>query len=108
MKNRDCNISLVMCLQIAVFLSVEPRITSKQCASPVTEGDNATLHCSAIGNPSPNIAWIKVSTRETVSFSGMLFIEDIKRNKSGSYECLAWNGIGNNNTNSCTVDVHCE
>ena len=98
-----------MCLRIAaVFLSVEPRITSKQCESPVTEGDNATLHCSAIGNPSPNIAWIKVSTRETVSYSGMLFIEDIKRNKSGSYECLAWNGIGNNNTNSCTVDVHCE
>ncbi|XP_078379803.1 hemicentin-1-like isoform X4 [Oculina patagonica] len=84
----------------------EPSITSQQCSSPVTEGDNATLHCNATGNPLPNIAWIKTSTKRTVSYTEILFIEDIKRNESGSYECLAWNGIGNNSTNSCTIDVH--
>ncbi|KAJ7376165.1 hypothetical protein OS493_036544 [Desmophyllum pertusum] len=66
-----------------------------------TEGDNATLHCNATGNPLPGVAWIRASTRGIVSYSKMLFMEDIKRNRSGSYECLAWNGIGKNSTNSC-------
>ena len=103
-----CNIVSCLCTSIDVFLVVEPSVTSQQCSSPVTEGDNATLHCNATGNPLPSVAWIRASTRGIVSYSKMLFMEDIKRNRSGSYECLAWNGIGKNSTNSCTIDVHCK
>ncbi|KAJ7380981.1 Hemicentin-1 [Desmophyllum pertusum] len=91
---------------VNITVHFEPSVTSQLCSSPVTEGDNATLHCNATGNPLPSVAWIRASTRGIVSYSKMLFMEDIKRNKSGSYECLAWNGIGKNSTKSCTIDVH--
>ena len=90
------------------FFADEPSVTSQKCPSPVTEGDNVTLHCNATGNPVPSIAWIRASTRKTVSYSEMLFIGSIMRKESGKYECLAWNGIGNNSTKSCTIDVHCK
>ena len=80
----------------------------QQCLSPVTEGANATLYCNATGNPAPSIVWIRGSTGLVVSSNNMLTIEAIKRNESGSYKCRAWNGIGKNSTNSCTVDVHCK
>ena len=81
---------------------------TQQCPSPVTEGNNAKLHCNATGNPVPSIAWIRASTRKTVSYSEMLIIGGITRNESGKYECLAWNGIGNNSTATCIVDVNCK
>ena len=80
----------------------------QQCSSPVAEGDTATLYCNATGNPAPSLAWIRGGTGEVVSYNQMLVIESIKRNESGSFECLAWNSIGNNITKSCTVDVQCK
>ena len=91
-----------------VFFLDAPTATIQQCSTPVTEGNNATLYCNATGNPAPNITWIRKSTRQVVSANKVLVIEAIKSNGSGSYECLAWNGIGNNSTNSCTVDVYCK
>ena len=90
------------------YFAVEPTVTIQQCVSPLTEGDNTTLHCNATGNPVPDVAWIRKETNEIVSSNNMLHIPDVKRNQSGDYECLAWNGIGNNSTSSCFVDVHCK
>jgi len=85
----------------------EPSATVQQCFTPVTEGDNATLHCNATSNPAPSIAWIRASTREVAAYNEVyMSLEAITRSESGSYECLAWNGIGNNSTKSCTIDVH--
>ena len=86
-----------------------PNVTIQQCSTPVIEGENATLQCSATGNPVPSTAWIRKSTGEVVSYNETLIFPNIKRNESsGNYECLAWNGIGNNSTKFCTFDVHCK
>ena len=82
-------------------------MTIQQCSTPVTEGDNATLYCNATGNPVPNITWIK-GGEVLLSHTEMLAIAKISRSESGSYECLAWNGIGKNGSKSCTIDVHCK
>ena len=81
-------------------------MTIQQCSTPVTEGHNATLYYNATGNPVPNTAWIRAGQVETNN--KMLVLAAIKRNESGNYECLAWNGIGNNSTKSCTIDVQCK
>ena len=86
----------------------EPTVTIQQCSTLVTEGNNATLRCIASGNPVPSTGWIRKSIREVVSYNDMLILPNIKRNESGSYECLTWNGIGNNSTASCTIDVQCK
>ena len=71
------------------------------------EGRNASLECATTGIPVPSIAWIRASTREVVSYNKTLVIEAVQRNQSGSYQCLAWNRVGNNSV-SCTIDVHCK
>ena len=91
-----------------MFLSDVPTVTTQNCSSPVTEGDNATLNCYVTGSPAPSSAWIRASTREVLSNNKTHMITAVKRNESGSYECLAWNGIGNNSTKSCTIDVQCK
>ncbi|XP_022803692.1 uncharacterized protein LOC111341014 isoform X2 [Stylophora pistillata] len=83
-----------------------PSITSVQCPSALTEGDNVKLVCNFTGNPLPSVVWNRANTRETLSNREILFIEDIKRSDSGRYECLAWNGIGNNSREFCEVDVN--
>ena len=88
-----------------------PTVTIQQCSTSVTEGDNATLYCNATGIPVPNTAWIRASTGDILSNQKaytVYMITDIKRSESGSYKCLAWNGIGNNGTKSCTIDVNCK
>ena len=78
----------------------------QQCSTPVIESKNARLYCNATGNPVANITWIKGG--EVLSHTKMLAITNISRSESGSYECLAWNGIGKNGSKSCTIDVHCK
>ena len=90
-----------------MFSTDEPSVTIQQCSTPVTEGKNATLQCTATGNPAPNITWIRASTGEVVSYNKMISITAISRRESGSYDCLAWNAIGNN-SKTCTMDVHCK
>lgn len=63
-----------------------------------------TFHCNAIGNPVPNIAWIKdgktVETGSALSFK-------TSRNQSGEYWCSANNGLKTVNT-SVNLDVQCK
>jgi len=84
----------------------KPRATIQQCPTPIIEGDNATLFCNVTGNPAPNITWIRKSTREVVAYTEILSLEAITRNEIDSYECLTWNGIGDDSAKSCTIDVH--
>ena len=84
-----------------------PNVAIQQCSTPVHEGESATHYCNATGNPAPSTAWFKKSTGE-VLYNKTLILPNIKRNESGIYECLAWNGIGNNSTKSCTIDVYCK
>ena len=100
--------SEILVLLSLQFFSVPSSVMIQQCLSTVVEGANATLYCNATGNPVPSVAWIRASTGEVVSSNKVLAIKDIKRNESGSYQCLAWNGIASNSTKSCTVDVQCK
>ena len=98
----ECDLILL----IDLFLPDSPIVTIQQCSTPVSEGDNATLYCNATGNPVPNTAWINAG--KVVSYSKRHVIANISRDQAGSYECLAWNGIGDNGTMSCLIDVQCK
>ena len=101
----------IMARHLTLFVScfaVEPTVIIQQCASPLTEGANTTLYCNVTGNPTPSVAWIRKETNKIASSNNVLHITDVQRNQSGDYECLAWNGIGDNSTNSCFVDVQCK
>ncbi|XP_022803747.1 peroxidasin homolog [Stylophora pistillata] len=91
---------------VKITVLFPPSITSRQCPSAVTEGHSVKLLCNFTGNPLPSVAWNRANTRKTLSNREVLFIEHIKHNDSGRYECLAWNGIGNNSTEFCEVDVN--
>ena len=93
---------------ISNFLSVEPSVTIEHCPTKVTEGDNATVSCNATGSPTPETAWIREKTGEVLSYSEIYQITGISRNEAGAYVCLAWNGIGKNNSKSCLVAVQCK
>ncbi|XP_068685500.1 hemicentin-1-like [Montipora foliosa] len=90
---------------VTISVLYKSAVTLQQCPTPVLEGSSATLYCNATGNPAPSITWIRAGTGKVVSRSGRLHIAVINRNESDVYECHAWNGIGNNDTESCTIDV---
>ena len=93
---------------ISNVLSDEPNVTIKHCSTNVTEGDNAAVSCNATGSPTPETAWIREKTGEVLSYSKIHQITGINRNEAGAYLCLAWNGIGKNNSKSCLVVVQCK
>ena len=92
-------------LIIYFFIADTPRLTLRPSDTTITEGNNATFHCIATGNPTPQITWTKdgkaVSTGETLSF-----VTD--RNQSGEYWCLAENGLNLTVNASAILDVQCE
>ena len=79
-----------------------------QCPSSLTEGSNVTLHCNATGNPPPNITWIWQDTGDVLGSSEQLTLTAVNPNQAGTYQCQAWNGIGNNSTRTCSLDVLCK
>jgi len=64
-----------------------------------------TFHCAAIGNPTPNIKWIKDGT--TVGNEDILSFK-AKRGDSGKYWCTADNGLGATVNTSAYLDVQCK
>lgn len=71
----------------------------------MVENDEATFHCTAIGNPVPDIIWIKdgktVGARDTLTFTAL-------RRHSGKYWCSVDNGLGEAVNASVDLDVQCE
>ena len=103
-----CLESFLLRKAISNVLSDEPNVTIEHCPTAVTEGDNATVSCNATGSPTPETAWIREKTGEVLSYSKIYQITGISRNEAGAYVCLAWNGIGKNNSKSCLVVVQCK
>ena len=62
------------------------------------------FYCAAIGNPVPQIVWMKNGNvegfEETLSF-------EAKRSHSGEYWCSASNGLGEAANASADLDVQC-
>ena len=75
---------------------------SRPANQSVQEGDEASFHCGAMGNPTPKISWFKdgrsVGTGNTLSFVAF-------RNRSGEYWCSAHNGLGSAINASARLNV---
>ena len=93
---------------IFLFLIDEPLVLNLECPTSIIEGYNATLHCNATGNPPPNINWIRKETGDVLGTNEQLTLTAVNRSKAGTFQCLAWNGIGKNSTRTCSPDVYCK
>ena len=68
----------------------------------VPRGQSIVLHCSANGDPKPDIEWRKngvpLELTKVTSFQGkkeILFIQNLKAEDTGLYLCSARNIVGN-------------
>ena len=90
---------------VSIFCLVAPGLITEPVDQTVTESENVTFHCNAIGNPTPKISWMKdgktVAEGKTLSF-------ETNRNQSGKYWCLAENGLNSTVNASATLDVQCK
>ena len=95
-----------------IYLTDPPEFSSFSSDVVVVEGDpSVTLECIADGVPTPNINWNKVYANG--SDSGVLGTENqfnlaTNRKKSGTYRCIAYNGIGTTPNRTVKVEVNCK
>jgi len=63
------------------------------------EGLPITIKCPVVGNPVPNVRWMKDSapldTERAVAEGNLLHIENSRQEHSGNYTCVAHNYAGN-------------
>ena len=91
------------------FFSDEPTITLSTAAPiPVREGSNAVMSCTAEGNPTPQIMWLRFNYRlgdnvkhlvemyaaGEMKITARLTVTNTTREDSGRYRCLARNKVG--------------
>ena len=95
--------NLLVCL-FSLFPD-QPSFTSRPSNQTVIEGTNVTFLCTATGNPTPTIKWMKngtsMSEKDTLAF-------ETSRNDSGKYWCLAKNGLGDAINTTVYLDVQCK
>ena len=71
----------------------------------VMEGNEAIFNCTASGNPSPRMTWLKdgkiIDTGEALKFLAF-------KNHTGKYWCSAYNGLGLPINTSADLNVQCK
>ena len=90
------------------FLQVPPRMTSFSDNQMVSEGSNLSLFCNVIGKPAPNITWTRVSEDETLFVGNPWHVVNINRTYSGTYRCIADNGVPSPVNSTISINVLCE
>ena len=104
----------IVCVDL---FSDHPKITARPQVKTTTEGDNVTLSCNTTGNPVPTISWtlngspVYTKGNPRITFSErkqQLIITNVSRTDSGGYRCVASNSLGNDTSNTTSLDVQCK
>ena len=90
------------------FLSVPPGNILHSDNQTVDEGFNLTLFCNSTGKPLPNITWTRVSEDEVLFVGNPWYIVNINRTYSGTYHCIADNGVPSQVNSTISINVLCE
>ncbi|XP_022807273.1 hemicentin-1-like [Stylophora pistillata] len=95
---------------IQVQVLVSAKITGIKGVQTVHEGSNLQLTCEASGRPEPNISWVKQMAGNQgntgVQQEGkVLTITKISRTDSGTFNCTAYNGFGEPDSQAVHVNV---
>lgn len=73
----------------------------------VKEGDDVDCSCSSTGLPLPKVVWKLPGIKSNGSRS-VLKIQNISRNESNAYTCVASNQYGSHNVSVLQVKVQCK
>ena len=87
------------------MLTVPPNLTTKLSNETVSESQEVTFQCTATGNPTPTIKWVKDG--EPVTEGDTLRLK-ANRNDSGKYWCIAENGLDITVNTSAYLNVQCK
>ncbi|XP_068757833.1 contactin-2-like [Montipora capricornis] len=79
-----------------------PELVETPLDETITEGNQITFRCRGVGNPAPEINWIKDGEHMG---EGEVLTFDALRNDSGEYWCVAWNGFSDTANASAYLDV---
>ena len=90
---------LLLCLVPMQFTTLPKNLT-------VNETNSILLSCDASGFPEPSFKWTK--NGKVLSESKQLNIQRSYRNNTGTYECAASNGVGQDKTAKSFVTVQCK
>ncbi|CAH3161360.1 unnamed protein product [Pocillopora meandrina] len=95
---------------ILVVIKVPANITEIRGEQTVHEGGNLLLTCEASGKPEPNITWTKEKRGNegntgVLPVGKVLNITKISRNDSGTFNCTAYNGFGEADSQTVHVTV---
>lgn len=91
-----------------LIVNYEPTITMSTVPIPVKEGSDATMQCSAEGNPPPTMMWLRLNYRLTdspkhrvVTYADsetqrthVLTVKETEMEDAGKYRCFVRNTVG--------------
>ncbi|KAM9425767.1 muscle, skeletal receptor tyrosine-protein kinase [Pholidichthys leucotaenia] len=95
----------------ALQLKMKPQIKRHPTNLTLLVESKAVLPCVTLGNPKPEVTWlkddelIKVSERVTVLDYGALKIHTIQKEDAGQYRCVARNSFGLAFSKPVTIEV---
>ncbi|XP_006626687.2 muscle, skeletal receptor tyrosine-protein kinase [Lepisosteus oculatus] len=95
----------------ALQLKMKPQIKRHPTNITLLIGSKAVLPCITLGNPKPEISWIKgedlVKSNDRISILdfGSLKIQDIQKEDAGQYRCVSKNSFGVAFSKPATIEV---
>ncbi|XP_054612206.1 muscle, skeletal receptor tyrosine-protein kinase [Dunckerocampus dactyliophorus] len=95
----------------ALQLKMKPQIKRHPTNVTLLVESKAVLPCVTLGNPKPDITWLKddellkVSDRVTILDYGALKINNIQKEDAGQYRCVARNSFGLAFSKPVTIEV---
>ena len=94
-------------------LLVPATVTGISGEKTVHEGSNLRLTCEASGKPDVNVTWTKEKPGNqgntgVLQVGKVLTITKVSRNDLGTFNCTAYNGFGEADSQTVHVNVTCE